>query len=142
MISSFPPHFFFSAAFSVASRLTSPRAVSGGIARRVEGERSGGVRVGGGGEGRCGWPGSAALGLGLLFWRRDAMTMRTFRCHCSDCTIQIGDPFLHRMGAPWSSGGKKSGQSDRDLQLDTNKRGKRNRRDLRFAKPTKGAFST
>ena len=33
----------------------------------VEEERSGGVRSGGGGEGRRGWAGSAALGLGSLF---------------------------------------------------------------------------
>jgi len=72
------------------------RRQSGGISRGVEGERSGGVRVEGGGEGRCGWPGSAAPGLGLLFWRWDMMTMRTVRCHY---TIQIGDLFLHLMGA-------------------------------------------
>jgi len=40
----------------------------GGTLCGREGERGSGERVGGGGEGRCGWASGAALSEGPLFW--------------------------------------------------------------------------
>ena len=44
------------------------RRLGGGTLRGCEGEWGSGERVGGGGEGRRGWAGGAALNKGPLFW--------------------------------------------------------------------------
>ena len=68
------------------------RRLCGGTPRGRKGERGSRERVGGGGEGRHGWTGYAALSEGLVFWwyvscpaLLYAMTMMRRLCFYSEC---------------------------------------------------------